>query len=198
MIVSKIKKSEYKVSEWSGGSTTELAIFPENADYSKREFLWRISSAKVELDKSSFTPLPGVQRIIMPLDGDLKLNHIGQRESVLHPFQQDSFPGDWQTKSEGKVQDFNVMCQAEAEANLEHFSLEAGERLVVSNNDVKSGTILLFCYRGKLDVIVAEEYQFGNEESLLIQFDEYEEMNLVLESRIDSELLVVWVRHTIS
>ena len=28
-------------SRWSGGTTTQLAIAPEGADYGKRDFLWR-------------------------------------------------------------------------------------------------------------------------------------------------------------
>jgi len=149
------------------------------------------------LEKSSFTPLPGVQRIIMPLDGELKLHHLGQRKLVLHPFEQDSFPGDWQTESEGKVQDYNVMCQARAEANLEYFSLEAGEKLEISNNEMKSGSILLFCYRGKVGITTSEEYQLINEESLLIQFEDDELMNLDLEASEDSDLLVVRVKHNV-
>lgn len=38
-------KEDFIVTSWSGGETTQLAIYPEHASLSKRDFLWRISSA---------------------------------------------------------------------------------------------------------------------------------------------------------
>jgi len=190
----KINKSEYKVSKWSGGSTTELAIFPENADYAKRKFLWRVSSAKVELDKSSFTPLPGVQRIIMPLDGELKLHHLKQRKLILKPFEQDSFPGNWQTESEGKVQDFNVMCQAGAEASLDYIRLKAGEKTNISNEKKATGSIFLFCYKGKVEVR-NPELTLSSFESLLIKTEVDDELHIELIVVEESDILVIKIIH---
>ena len=42
-----IKKNQYKTTQWSGGTTTELLIYPSTSKYSERNFKWRISSAKV-------------------------------------------------------------------------------------------------------------------------------------------------------
>ena len=42
------------VSSWSGGRTTEIFIFPVGERYSDRNFLFRISTAEVELDSSDF------------------------------------------------------------------------------------------------------------------------------------------------
>ena len=42
----------------SGGTTTQIAIFPSDTPYSTRDFLWRVSSAVVTDEKSIFTPLP--------------------------------------------------------------------------------------------------------------------------------------------
>ena len=61
--------SEYSTSAWSGGTTTELGIGPEGSRYADREFLWRISSATVDLEESTFTALPDYDRIIMTLEG---------------------------------------------------------------------------------------------------------------------------------
>ena len=49
---------DYVCSVWSDGTTTQLLIAPEGAHYAARDFLWRVSSATVELDESDFTPLP--------------------------------------------------------------------------------------------------------------------------------------------
>lgn len=93
-----IRKSEQITSLWSGGKTTQLAIYPEEADYSKRDFKWRISTAEVEVDESLFTHLPGIQRIIMILDGKMSLQHQGKPSVHLSPFEQDRFDGGWTTQ----------------------------------------------------------------------------------------------------
>lgn len=56
-----ITKEQQKTSTWSGGTTTQLAIYPEDADYGKRNFTWRLSSATVEAEESVFTSLPGIK-----------------------------------------------------------------------------------------------------------------------------------------
>ena len=60
---------EYTVSQWAGGATTQLYIYPEHADYSRRDFIFRLSSATVECERSEFTSLPEVDRILMVLRG---------------------------------------------------------------------------------------------------------------------------------
>ena len=49
------KEENYSVSEWSGGKTKELAIYPPKCRYADRDFIFRLSSATVELDESDFT-----------------------------------------------------------------------------------------------------------------------------------------------
>ena len=51
----------------------------EGAVYADRKFLWRLSSAQVELEHSDFTPLPDYDRLISVLKGELELK-IGQGE----------------------------------------------------------------------------------------------------------------------
>ena len=68
---------DYVCSVWSGGTTTQLLIAPEGAHYAARDFLWRVSSATVELDESDFTPLPEYERLIATLRGGITLTHNG-------------------------------------------------------------------------------------------------------------------------
>ena len=72
-------RAQYVTTDWSGGTTTQLAIAPEEAVYAERDFLWRLSSAQVELEHSDFTPLPDYNRLISVLKGELELK-IGQGE----------------------------------------------------------------------------------------------------------------------
>lgn len=104
-----VRKHDLATSEWSGGTTTQLAIWPESAIYAKRNFIWRVSSARVEAETSEFTSLPGVTRCLMILDGTLWLKHEGHYETTLERFAQDNFSGDWKTISRGRVTDFNLM-----------------------------------------------------------------------------------------
>ena len=106
-----VRKEQLTVARWSGGTTTQLAIWPPEGDYARRSFTWRVSSARVEDEESTFTSLPGVERCLMILEGTLRLCHEGHYETVLHPFEQDNFSGDWTTRSWGRVTDFNLMVK---------------------------------------------------------------------------------------
>ncbi len=120
-------KGQYPVSNWSGGSTTELYLDPPQASYAQRNFGVRVSSATVECERSQFTALPGVERIILPLRGQLHLYYEGHGEKRLQPFEQDRFDGGWHTESVGKATDFNVMLREGRRARVEILSLTGGE-----------------------------------------------------------------------
>ena len=119
-----IKKDKLSSSKWSGGTTTQLYIYPENELYENRNFTFRISSAKVDLEESTFTKLPNIKRRIMILDGKLKLIHENYHSVTLEKFQQDTFYGDWNTKSYGKVTDFNLMLNDNADGFIEYINLK--------------------------------------------------------------------------
>ena len=117
-----IRKHELQTTRWSGGTTTQLAIYPPTAQYAERNFQWRISSAQVEDPLSTFTSLPGVARILMILDGKMSLHHKGHGDANLHPLEQSSFWGDWITTSKGVVTDFNLML-AQGQGKVEALKL---------------------------------------------------------------------------
>ena len=113
-----VRRDQQCVSAWSGGTTTEIAIYPKGAAYSRRDFLWRISSAHVDALESEFTSLPGIWRLIMVLEGDMTLKHEHHHSVRLRPFQQDVFAGDWVTRSRGRATDFNIMLTAGCTAHM--------------------------------------------------------------------------------
>lgn len=106
-----ITKNQQAVSNWSGGTTRQIFIYPEGSDYAARQFDFRISSATVDCESSTFTPLPGVHRHLMILDGTLELVHLDRYKKTLEVLDQDEFEGDWHTLSFGKVVDFNLMLK---------------------------------------------------------------------------------------
>lgn len=107
-----LKKEDFITSAWSGGTTTQLLIWPEDASYASREFQVRISSAVVELAESDFTPLPGVLRYITPLSGGFTLTHPGKAPIVMAPLDEPyRFSGEEATHCVGKATDFNLMLK---------------------------------------------------------------------------------------
>ncbi len=104
-----ITKDKIKTSNWSGGTTNEIYIYPENSNYKALNFSWRISSATVDLEHSTFTSLPNIYRYITTLEGSMDLCHNKGPLIHLNPFEVHGFSGDLNTESFGKVIDFNLM-----------------------------------------------------------------------------------------
>lgn len=154
------RKSEQNTSQWSGGSTTQLAIYPEGANYSDRRFAWRISSAKVEVEESLFTPLPGFWRLLMIIEGELYIEHEGHHSVTLQPFEQDSFNGGWTTRSKGMVRDFNLMLAEGCSGELKAIHVAPGihqELAGVRNNDEHHVDEAFYCVDGSLTVLIDED-----------------------------------------
>ncbi|RXM57854.1 hypothetical protein DP144_07160 [Clostridium tetani] len=129
-----IKKEDQKTSAWSGGTTTELFIYPKNTEYKKLNFGWRLSSAKVIDEESTFSHLPNIWRYIMVLNGSLKLIHENHHSLNLSPFEVDSFSGDWTTKSYGKVTDFNLMLNKDYTGNIDALYLKKDIKFSIDKN----------------------------------------------------------------
>nr|WP_314532572.1 HutD family protein [uncultured Fusobacterium sp.] len=107
-----IKKDDWKVSVWAGGTTNEIFIYPENSSYADRIFKARLSVATtINEEKSLFTKLSGVDRYISKLEGEMKLEHTNHYDVEMEDYQIDRFRGDWETYSYGKFRDFNLMLK---------------------------------------------------------------------------------------
>jgi environmental stress-induced protein Ves len=111
---------------WASGTSTEIFIHPGNAKFSERNFQFRISTATVEAEESNFTFFEGITRHLMILKGELVLVHEDRYEKKMKPFDQDTFSGEWKTRSRGKVTDFNLMLKAGATGSLNHRKLSQG------------------------------------------------------------------------
>lgn len=106
-----LTKDDYVTTNWSGGTTTQLAIASEGAVYADRDFFWRLSSATVELEHSDFTPLPDYDRLLAVLEGVIQLK-IGQGKPFpLVPGRVAAFDGGVPVESWGRCVDFNLMVR---------------------------------------------------------------------------------------
>ena len=114
--------SDYQISTWSGGQTTQLFLSPKEGSYPDRTFDFRLSTATVKVEKSDFTDLSGYHRILMPLDASIRLNHLEQ-EVVLNPFQSYFFDGGDPVSSQGTCQDFNLIYKPSYQGHMSAISL---------------------------------------------------------------------------
>lgn len=129
-----IKSEDQHTTKWSGGTTTELYIYPEGASYAAKNFDFRLSSAVVQCEKSEFTPLPSVYRYLMILDGEISVSHENQHTVKLKKFDVDEFWGDWHTVSIGKARDFNLMCQNNLRGNLAGYEFGSEKCIHIPEN----------------------------------------------------------------
>lgn len=108
-----IKKEDFITTKWAGGETTQLFIHPEDAIFSEKDFLWRISSATFTSTESEFSNFSGYQRYILPLEGSLNLYHKGLYDRKLDKYEVEYFDGLWNTFSKNTIdcRDYNFIVK---------------------------------------------------------------------------------------
>lgn len=172
------KRDNYITSKWSGGETRELAIYPEEAKYLDRDFIWRLSSAGSEQIESSFARLPDFDRIIMVLDGDIVLAHGEERTVGLQQYEQDTFDGALKTKCFGNLKkDYNLIMRKGCQGRMEIIEAESEAKSPVlttrekDNSDGmrgESASMGFFCCEGYAVISVNGDSQMVKSDQLLI------------------------------
>ena len=156
-----LTQTDYSLSRWSGGTTTQVAIMPADAVYARRDFLWRISSAGVELEESDFTALPDYDRWISTVQGEMRLTHNGGPVISLSPYQVHAFDGGADTHSWGQCTDFNLMLRKGlAAGELRPVRLTPGSTETVTcqmETAFPRAALLLFCGEGSAAVALGDQ-----------------------------------------
>ena len=177
--VQRIPKSQWKVSQWAGGSSSQIMIWPEDATYADRNFLFRISTAQAVTDEESdYTHLPGVTRHLLMLEGKAVVCHKDRYTLTMHPHKEiDIFDGGWDTCASGKVRDFNLMTRSGCDGTLSVLSQSTA--LNLSGNSTYT---LLFCSEGSGELLGENgpSYSIEKDDSLLLHPDEKESWKLEL------------------
>lgn len=187
-----IGEDGFTTTDWSGGKTTQLYIYPEGSNYKERNFQFRISSASVELDKSEFTKLKEINRFITPLDGDLKLTHNGKDFINLKPFQVYKFLGGIDTTSYGKVRDFNLMLRDRAKGKMESIKVKDKTPIFTGNNVLD----IFYSYSGNFSFeINGKQYDLKPNELLILNTKEF---NNTIDIKIRSMVEDIILRSIIS
>ncbi len=150
MPIELIRKSQQNCATWSGGTTTQLFIYPRNETYSGLNFDFRISTATVEVETSMFTQLPGIRRTLMVLEGIMELHHEHHHTKRLQKFDIDQFMGDWNTCSIGKCTDLNLMCRGISTGQMSGFTLvtNTNQTYPIPQNSMS----FLYCVSGQISI----------------------------------------------
>ena len=198
--IKKANRTNYSTSAWSGGATTEIQIMPEGSRYADREFLWRLSSATVEVEESTFTALPDYNRLIMMLEGEMDLCHNNGPWVHLAEFEPHAFDGGDETLSKGKVIDFNLMLRkgkchgAVVPMVFSEDAVETASELLVP--ELKScRDCMIYCHCGPLCITMEDgsEVELKAGESLQMSGDfEHADWKFRGETGVRAVIAAVW------
>lgn len=168
-----IRSNEVLTTKWSGGTTSQLAISPVDAVYADRDFDWRLSSAEVNDEKSTFTPLPDYHRFLTTRKGTLKMRHDGGEWYSIGEGDVAEFEGGSVTESEGKVTDFNLMVRkGRIEGSLDTEFLEDGETLFMDAVKKSEVTAIYLSRGGSISVFSDGKKAADLDEGDLLIFEE--------------------------
>lgn len=175
MTIEVIKKEEITTSVWAGGKTNEYVIYPRYAQYADKDFIFRISSATIEVVPSEFTRFNGYRRYLSMLEGDLKLYRQGKEEyyttHTLFAFDSEE---DITSYSLGK--DFNLML---------HQSIK-DEVVEISSGGVNTNAVYLFIFALVDSIAVVNDvcYSMQQYDCLLIINEESADISLTLDQKV--------------
>ncbi len=148
-----IRKDEVKKRLWSGGTVNQLFIDPEDADVADKDFVFRVSTATVDVEESLFTFYDDYDRIIMTTGKDFVLVHDDRDEVFLSKYEPHLFYGGDKTRSKGKVNDFNlIMKRGACRGDTMAMSLAKGSLVYPrkGNNKGHETLEIVFCAKGRL------------------------------------------------
>lgn len=166
--------ADYKSMPWKngGGTTREMAIYPEGATLEAGDFLWRVSSADVSTG-GPFSLFPEHDRLLFLLSGGGMLLNWGSRQlSFGRPLWAQRFRGDIPYECIlplGPVKDFNVIWRRDAfECTFQELHPDRDKFLPLE------GDISIFftpsgiseaCYDllRTMDLVIVEDYSLGEE-----------------------------------
>lgn len=176
-----LKEENFNISNWTGGKTTELGIFPESGSYLKRDFVWRLSTATCEKEESSFSKLPDFERVLLVLSGNVVLAHQDVRAARLNELEQDRFDGAYSTKSFGQITDYNLMVAKGNQGFLDVIILEEQSFTPETENYPEYDLITqaYYCRDGFATVTVNGETVMVNQgQQLIINYEKGENLNI--------------------
>jgi uncharacterized protein len=192
MKFTKTSAKDRTTAKWAGGTTTQLAIFPAGTEYTKFNFLFRLSTATVEVPESTFTFMPGVKRHLMILDGALDIDHKGRYKKHLPKFGYDVFDGEWPTTAKGMVTDFNLMVREKSGGKLQAIALrDRQEETIAFRSKIKYSGVYL--PEGSVRIISGSNSAEMKKGDFLLCDHENEEQIMHMQATAFSEIVLATI-----
>jgi len=188
MKFTQIFSKEFKINTWSGGTTTQLFIFPLTANYQHKNFNFRLSSATVEIEESTFTLLPGVLRKLMILEGNIITNHKNHYSKQLQKFDIDTFEGSWETSSVGKCTDFNLMTTGNTSGELSLLKL-VKEKIINYQLEARWDWIFIYVIEGEFEANIKDALHYFKKGDLLVIKDVMSSMVQITSSENSEQVI---------
>lgn len=185
-----LKSKNQDIKKWSGGTTTQLCIYPFDSSYEDRTFIFRVSTATVDVESSTFTSLPGYHRSLMILEGVLEIKHAGHYNKTLKQFEIDEFEGGWETCGCGIVTDFNVMTSEKAQHKLNYIQLKANELQTLELDASRFHYVGFYILSKHLNFnLNNKQYQLEHQDFILVDSKQAEKIEI--QSSEDIEIIQV-------
>jgi len=169
MNISLFPKKDTTATIWSGGLTYEYMIYPETANYSERNFVFRISSATIYKAPSEFTKFKGYHRYLVMLDNGLDIE-VNKEKKSYEKYQIMEFNSDDEVTSYTKGIDFNWMVSEK----IGHHKLQITQR----NQNCNSQIVLLFSLHTTVIKINEKPYDLERYDLLVIENQKKENIML--------------------
>ena len=169
MKISLFSKKDSKPSIWSGGLTYEYMIYPKTANYTDRDFVFRISSATIEKVPSEFTKFKGYYRYLVMLDNCLDID-VNKERKVYEKYEIMEFNSDDEVTSYANGMDFNWMISEK----ISRHKLE----ITNSNQNCNAQIIILFSLNTTSIKINEKSYYLEPYDLLVIENQEKENILL--------------------
>ena len=182
-----IRESDYITTRWSGGTTSQIMIWPEDAVFSQREFEWRISRATMENGESKFTRMDGFHRELYMMTGETVL-HFPQEEKYMKPGTIIHFSGDSEIRSVGGGTDLNLIMKNGVDGCLEEKEFEASDTVTTQKNR-EWKQCLIYIVSGR---IAGKNLELTAGESIFITPDSVKEMVLAAKEKTRAVLFYIF------
>ncbi len=165
------------------GTETELAVFPQAAQYLERDFIWRLAIVQTLEEESSFTKLPDYERVFMALEGEAVLAFGEQRTVRLSAQEQASFDGAVKTKCFGKVKGYSLMVRKGCHGKLR--LVDAASDAAALERDApqegESSSYGFYCLSGYAVVSAGQEtYLVSGGRQLVLNFGAGETIDMMV------------------
>jgi environmental stress-induced protein Ves len=164
-----LPKKDCTASIWSGGLTYEYLIYPKTANYTDRDFIFRISSATIEKEPSEFTKFKGYYRYLVMLDNGLHIE-VNKEKKSYEKYEIMEFNSDDDVTSYTKGIDFNWMVSEK----ISHHKL----KITNSNQSCNAQIIILYSLHTTIIKINEKPYNLNPYDLLVIENQEKEHIML--------------------